>query len=149
MSLRKLTQVAVLASQNVQVQRQVHLSAARRGFFDLFKKPLARQEDQVVGYQKIVMDAVKVGEDPLETQDRDKPYNPPGSGTRADPFLVKSKNTRRYVMAQPPNHSGGTPRGFWVTLEDGGRCPYTGRHYKLDYDPSDKWGINELDLFRH
>lgn len=48
-----------------------------------------------------------------------------------------------------PNWEGGPPTGFWVTLEKGGRNPFTGAHYKLDYDPTDKWGIDELDLFKH
>jgi len=44
---------------------------------------------------------------------------------------------------------GGVPPGFWLTLEEGGRCPVTGQHYKLHLDTSDKWGISELDLFKH
>ena len=63
-------------------------------------KPLPRQEDVVTGYQKIIMDAAKVGEDPLDVQDRDKPFTPTGSGTKADPFMIPSRNTRRYVLVE-------------------------------------------------
>ena len=34
-----------------------------------------------------------------------------------------------------------------MTLENG--CPFTTRYCKLVHDPSDKWGVDELDLFYH
>lgn len=150
MAFRKLTKLAVpLMTRNTiaPIRRQLHKTTP--AWFLVNDKPAPRLEDIAVGYEKITLDAAEQGEDPFELQNRDEKYTPVGTGTRSDPFLVPSRNKERYVMREAPDHSGGPPVGFWVTLDDGGRCPATGDHYKLNYDPTDKWGIDELDLFSH
>ena len=61
-------------------------------------KPLPTMESMAVGYERIVMEAAKVGEDPLECTDRDERTVLAGSGTKADPFVINSRNTRRAVL---------------------------------------------------
>nr|CAB3233226.1 cytochrome c oxidase subunit 5B, mitochondrial [Phallusia mammillata] len=146
MALRKFTQVALQSVFRTQSARAVHISVPRKAILE--DKPWP-DEGAAVGYEKVVMDAAKVGEDPLEVFNRETPYPFQGAGTKDDPIVIPSRNKTRYVMTNPPNWEGGPPVGTWVTLEEGGRCPATGKHYKLNYDPSDKWGINELDLFMH
>ena len=51
---------------------------------------MARDEDLVVGYHKIVADAAKVGEDPLEAG-RNTPNKVLGTGTKAGPFLIPAR----------------------------------------------------------
>ena len=63
-------------------------------------KPMPRQEDFVTGYQKIIQDAKKVGADPFEVEDRDAPTKIAGSGTKSDPYIVPSRNTRRLVLVE-------------------------------------------------
>ena len=128
--------------------RQVHQSATTYGFFDLIKKPMPRVEDTAVGYSKIAMESKEVGDDPFE-MNRDQVELVTGTGTKSDPFMIPSRNTRRFVAVPAGELEGGPPSGFWVTLEDGGRCPFTARYYKLKYDPEDKWGVDKLDLFAH
>ena len=61
-------------------------------------KPLPTHESSAVGYERIVMEAAKVGEDPLEVFDRDEKTVLAGSGTAADPFVVNSRNKKRAVL---------------------------------------------------
>jgi len=129
--------------------RQIHHSATSYGLFSFLQKPLARVEDMAVGYQKIDLESALVGEDPMESHNRDEVDTVAGSGTKSDPFIIPSRQTRRYVLIPTPGCDGGPPMGFWVTLEDGGRCPVTARYFKLKHDPKDNWGVDELDLFAH
>ena len=119
-------------------------------FFDILKKPFPRIEDSAVGYQRIAAEAAEAGEDPFEA-DRETPSILCGSGTRRDPYRIPSRNKKRFVLVCPPNHDqvGGPVEGFWVTCEDGGRCPITAQYYRIQHEPDDKWGIDELDLFKH
>lgn len=55
-------------------------------------------EGAAVGYEKIVMEAAKVGEDPLEVFNRDVPNTVTGKGTKAEPFMVPSRNKKRCVL---------------------------------------------------
>jgi len=150
MALRK---AACQLVRSVESQRSLHTTVTNNGrvgawIGNLFaSKPLPTMESMAVGYERIVMEAAKVGEDPLECTDRDERTVLAGSGTKADPFVVNSRNTRRAVLYLGEGKVG-PPACFWVTL-DGGRNPHTGDHYVLNYDPSDKWGIDELDLFKH
>ena len=128
--------------------RQIHQSATSYGLFSFLNKPVARQEDIAVGYQKIQIESSNAGEDPLEIE-REVREEVAGSGTRSDPFIIPSRQTRRFVLVDTPGCEGGPPTGFWVTLENGGRCPITAQYYKLAYDSKDKWGVDELDLFAH
>ncbi|XP_002120861.4 cytochrome c oxidase subunit 5B, mitochondrial [Ciona intestinalis] len=149
MALRKLTQAAVLVGRKSFIARQVHATASLN-FFN-FKKPCPSSEGGLaVGFEKILMDAAKVGEDPLEDMNRDQKTPPTGgSGTKEDPYRMYSTAPSRYIEIEEPDSHGGPPVGFWCTLEEGGRCPLTGEYYVLDYDASDKWGIGKLDLFMH
>lgn len=128
--------------------RQVHQSATSYGLLSFLNKPVARQEDIAIGYQKIVIESSITGDDPLENE-RDGFEQIAGSGSRSDPFIVPSRQPKRFVLVDTPGCEGGPPTGFWVTQEDGGRCPITARYYKLAFDPKDKWGVDELDLFAH
>merc|ERR1719415_72277 len=129
MALRK---AACQLVRSVESQRSLHTTVANNGrvgawIGNLFaSKPLPTMESMAVGYERIVMEAAKVGADPLD---------------------INSRNTRRAVLYLGEGKVG-PPACFWVTL-DGGRNPHTGDHYVLNYDPSDKWGIDELDLFKH
>ena len=113
-----------------------------------WNKPVARDEDMAVGYKKIALEASKAGEDPFEL-DRETSEKICGDGSRYNPFVIPSRNTRRLVLVEYPGNHGGPAVGFWVTREDGGRCPITAQYYKLQYNPRDKWGIDDLDLFAH
>lgn len=66
----------------------------------LAAKPMARHEDSLTGYQKIIHEAQKAGADPLEVEDRDSPTQVVGSGTKSDPYMVPSRNTRRLVLIE-------------------------------------------------
>ena len=129
--------------------RQIHKSATSYGLLDFLNKPVARQEDMAIGFQKIVLDTENTGEDPLEAHNRDETDQVAGSGTKSDPFIIPARQTKRLVLVPTPGCEGGPPTGFWVTLEEGGRCPITARYFKLHYDPKDEYGVDKLDLFAH
>jgi len=62
-------------------------------------KPIPNDEALAVGYEKIVLEAAKVGEDPLEVFNRDQPSKPiSGDGTRDSPFVIPSNVPERYVI---------------------------------------------------
>jgi hypothetical protein len=151
MALRKAACQLLRATES---QRSLHTSNVNNGRLgawigNLFaSKPLPTHESSAVGYERIVMEAAKVGEDPFECVDREERTLLAGSGTKADPYVINSRNTRRAVLYLAEGKVG-PPHCFWVTLENGGRNQWTGEHYVLNYDPSDKWGIDELDLFKH
>ena len=129
--------------------RQIHQSSVMC-FFDSFHKPVARAEDMAVGFEKIMNDAAEEGEDPLEVC-RETVTAIKGDGSRKNPFIVPSRETKRFVLVEIPGGHGGAPIGFWVTAEEGGRCPLTARYFKLEPNPCEQWGtrINQLDLFMH
>uniref|UniRef100_F6R9D1 Uncharacterized protein n=1 Tax=Ciona intestinalis TaxID=7719 RepID=F6R9D1_CIOIN len=97
MALRKLTQAAVLVGRKSFIARQVHATASMN-FFN-FKKPCPSSEGGLaVGFEKILMDAAKVGEDPLEDMNRDQKTPPTGgSGTKEDPYRMFSTAPSRYI----------------------------------------------------
>ncbi|XP_039257360.2 cytochrome c oxidase subunit 5B, mitochondrial-like [Styela clava] len=140
MSLQRFSRI--LFSRYVQPHRGIHLAALNAN------RPSASSDVGVIGYRQIEKRAHEAGEDPFDSLDRDKPHNLKGSGTKSDPFLVPSRNHMRCVTVQLGEESA-PPHYFWVTKDEGGRDPITGKHFKLDFIEGDKWGIDELDLFKH
>uniref|UniRef100_A0A3Q3C845 Cytochrome c oxidase subunit 5B, mitochondrial n=1 Tax=Haplochromis burtoni TaxID=8153 RepID=A0A3Q3C845_HAPBU len=85
-------------------------------------------EEQATGLEKVIMKAMKQGEDPFNMM-KPKHY----AGSKADPHLVPSITNKRIVgccvcVGEEDNTA---VVWFWLHEGEAQRCPSCGSHYKL------------------
>jgi len=112
-------------------------------FKNIFYGPALAESALECGWSKHVRALQDHPDDPLFLRNTKTAFKPEGSGTRCDPFIIKSPNTKQQVKVKIDDDDFDLPQ-FEVTLEDGGRCPATGAHYKLEHHP--EWKVYELQF---
>jgi len=127
-----------------------------------WKRPMIAHEINVTGLQKIEFDNRTNPQGPFSDPFDGHCFGheiPPskGSGTKADPFIVPARNPARLVMEHGDYYGDDKPfHRWWVYATGDGispdnmtRSPYTGRFYKLAYDPTDYYGVDQYDPHSH
>merc|ERR1712004_950653 len=80
--------------------------------------------------------------DPFDIGQYAKEFVPvKGAGTKDDPFIIPARNPYRYMWLYA--------EGDGLTPNNMQRSPYTGRYFKLAYDPTDYYGIDKVDMHSH
>jgi len=96
--------------------------------------------------------------DPFDIGQYAKEFVPvKGAGTKDDPFIIPARNPYRYMWENADLYGDFKPfRYWWLYAEGDGltpnnmqRSPYTGRYFKLAYDPTDYYGIDKVDMHSH
>ncbi|XP_063336955.1 cytochrome c oxidase subunit 5B, mitochondrial-like [Pelmatolapia mariae] len=82
-------------------------------------------EEQATGLEKVIMKAMKQGEDPYNMM-KPKHY----AGSKADPHLVPSITNKRIVGCVCEEDNTAVV-WFWLHEGEAQRCPSCGAHYKL------------------
>ncbi|XP_075592748.1 cytochrome c oxidase subunit 5B, mitochondrial [Balearica regulorum gibbericeps] len=86
---------------------------------------LASDEEQATGLERKVLEAMNKGLDPYSIL-RPKRY----AGTKEDPNLVPSINTKR-IVGCVCEEDNSCVVWFWLHQGEAQRCPSCGAHYKL------------------
>merc|ERR1711981_1085203 len=124
--------------------REVSKMAARqiikRTFFSGWKKPFPTQDVQSINITKI---------------QRDNLDNP--QGPFCDPFVIPARNQFRMMWENVDMYGDFRPFKCWWLYEEGDgftennmmRSPFSGRYFKLAYDPTDYYGVDQVDMHSH
>merc|ERR1711881_215508 len=102
-----------------------------RTFFSAWKKPFPTGETNMTGLTKIQQENKNNPQgpfcDPFEGSIYKSDYVPTkGQGTKDDPFIIPARNPASMM-----------------------RSPFSGRYFKLAYDPTDYYGVDKIDTHSH
>merc|ERR1711881_176573 len=75
-----------------------------------------------------------------------------GQGTKDDPFIIPARNPARMMWENVDLYGDFRPfKVWWLYAEGDGhtvdsmmRSPFSGRYFKLAYDPTDYYGLTRL-----
>merc|ERR1711881_26546 len=131
-------------------------------FYSGWKKPFPTPETQSIGITKIQMDNKNNPQgpfcDPFEGSIHESDYVPTkGSGTKDDPFIIPARNECRIMWENVELYGDFRPfKCWWLYAEGDGhtpnnmmRSPFSGRFFKLAYDPTDYYGVDKVDMHSH
>ena len=134
----------------------------QRGFFSGWKKPFPTQDVQSINITKIQRDNLNNPQgpfcDPFEGSIHKSDFVPTkGSGTKNDPFIIPARNQFRMMWENVDMYGDFRPFKCWWLYEEGDgftennmmRSPFSGRYFKLAYDPTDYYGVDQVDMHSH
>merc|ERR1712018_750794 len=142
--------------------KQVLNISRRSFFFNAWKKPMPTREVNASNITEIQLKNKNNPQGPFHDPSDIGVYNKEfvpvvGAGTKDDPFIIPARNPYRYMWENADLYGDFKPfRYWWLYAEGDGltpngmqRSPYTGRFFKMAYDPTDYYGVDKVDMHSH